>query len=640
MGLGLGRVRRGGARWVVGLVVAMLCVGVGWAHPPRTNTITASPEPSVYGQSFTLTTFLGAYCSTSVPVPAPTGTVDFSIDGTYVGTGTVANCAVTLTIATATIVANLNDPVYWVGTHTLNAVYSGDGNYPQATATGSHTVTGQPTVSTITNLDQNIYYGQEIGYDFGVDAVLMAEPADATYYGTLDGTLNTYIDTTLVCTIDYAGAFRCPDGPFEGYQVGTYQVYVVYEGNDYFAPSTSVMYPVTVMQDTTATALTSSANPSVQLQPVTLTATVAASYPGALAGTVFPTVVGTVQFFDGVTPIGTAAVNAQGVATLTVGTLLVGTHALTACYVDSLNFMASCSPVLTQTVTLPVAPEGTVTLLTSSANPSVVGQAVTFAATVETTGAIPQTPAGTVSFYDGATLLQTVALNAQGVATLTTAALAAGLHAMTAVYSGDTAGNAATAASTSAVLDQLVLTALPPEDGYLLVVTPLALSVGVGGSVTASVAVAGVNPAGQPFQLGCSLLPAGSTCRFGQTMLPANGGSTTLTITTTAPHACGASTPYFTARGGASRGGRGLAWLAVAGLLLLRVRRRRGLLLGMVVCLSLSVASAPLVGCGGCTDVGTQPLRYSFLVTATAGGVASTNQDATVSQAVGLNVHL
>jgi len=295
--------------------------------------------------------------------------------------------------------------------------------------------------------------------------------------------------------------------------------------------------------------------------------------------------------------------------------------------------MASCSPVLTQVVKAVTVPVATVTLLTSGLNPSVVGQAVTFTAAVETTGAIPQTPAGTVSFYDGGSLLGTGVLNASGVATLTTSTLAAGVHAITAVY----AGSAATAGSTSAVLQQVVLVTLPPANGYLLVVTPTAVSVGVGASVTLSVAVVGVNPSGQGFALSCGQLPSGVTCAFGQTTLPVDGGSTTLTIATTAPHACGVSTPYFVARGGGA--GR-LSWLAVGGFVVLCVRRRRRSLLLGLVCLLGGAASAPLVGCGGCTDLGTQPLSYHMLVSATAQGVASSNAYATESQAVGLNVHL
>jgi hypothetical protein len=634
MRLGLCRRRlNDGVRGLVILLLALACLGVAHAQPPFHSVVEGNPEPSVYGQPFTLM----AIFVDLAPIQL-TGTVTFSIDGVAVGTGTVANGEATFVVTTTTIVGDLNASIYWVGTHALTAVYSGDSNYPAQTLTGTHTVTGQPTVSVITNLNQNIYYGQEIGYDFGVDAILGAFPADpATEYGSLDGgNLNAYIDTTLVCTVSYNVGGRCADAPFEGFQVGSYVTYVTYGGNPYFAASSSPMYPVTVMQDTTATVLTSSANPSVLLQPVVLTATVGASYPGALVGDVFPTVVGTVQIFDGVTLLGTAAVNAQGMATLAAGPLLVGTHALTACYVNSRNFMPSCSPVVTQVVTTASVPVQTVTLLSSSVNPSVVGQAVTLTAAVETTGAIPATPGGSVSFYDGGTLLQTVALNGQGVATLTTSTLTPGVHAITAAYGGSAAGKEPTAASTSGVLNQLVLVSLPPENGYLLIVNPTAVSVGVGGSVTLSVAVAGVNPAGQPFQLSCGQLPNGATCSFAQSTLPGNGGATTVTIATTAPHACGAGTPYFVARG-SSGAGRMLGWAAVMGAGLLGGWRRRRRMAGVVMCL----VGVALTGCGGsCTDVGTQPLSYQILVKATAQGTLPTYKYQTESQVVGLNVHL
>jgi Bacterial Ig-like domain (group 3) len=93
------------------------------------------------------------------------------------------------------------------------------------------------------------------------------------------------------------------------------------------------------------------------------------------------------------------------------------------------------------------------TLLISSVNPSLTGQPVTFTATV--TGAGP-TPVGSVSFYDGATLLGTVALSG-GVATFTTGTLIVGTHPMTAVYGGDTNYTG----STSAILNQVVTAFLP-----------------------------------------------------------------------------------------------------------------------------------------------------------------------------------
>ncbi len=65
---------------------------------------------------------------------------------------------------------------------------------------------------------------------------------------------------------------------------------------------------------------------------------------------------------------------------------------------------------------------------------------MTFTATVTVaapSGVTPPAPTGTVTFYDGATALATVGLNASNQATLTTSALLPGVHAIVAVYNGD-----------------------------------------------------------------------------------------------------------------------------------------------------------------------------------------------------------
>ena len=73
------------------------------------------------------------------------------------------------------------------------------------------------------------------------------------------------------------------------------------------------------------------------------------------------------------------------------------------------------------------------TTVTSSSNPSDLNQSVTFTATVTSTG----TPTGIVQFkIDGTNLGSTVNL-VGGVATISTAALTVGAHAVTADYSGD-----------------------------------------------------------------------------------------------------------------------------------------------------------------------------------------------------------
>lgn len=91
----------------------------------------------------------------------------------------------------------------------------------------------------------------------------------------------------------------------------------------------------------------------------------------------------------------------------------------------------------------------TTTTLLSSANPSVAGQSVSFTAQVTSSAG---TPTGMVTFKDGATTLGTGTLNGSGQATLTTAALSAGAHSITALY--ETNGNYSS--STSAALTQNV----------------------------------------------------------------------------------------------------------------------------------------------------------------------------------------
>ena len=76
----------------------------------------------------------------------------------------------------------------------------------------------------------------------------------------------------------------------------------------------------------------------------------------------------------------------------------------------------------------------TVTSLTSSSNPALLGQTVTLTATVNDGGG---TPTGAVDFYDGATMIGTGTLTGSAVATFSTAALATGTHGLTAFYPGD-----------------------------------------------------------------------------------------------------------------------------------------------------------------------------------------------------------
>ncbi|MGB8983275.1 MAG: Ig-like domain repeat protein, partial [Anaerolineales bacterium] len=143
-----------------------------------------------------------------------------------------------------------------------------------------------------------------------------------------------------------------------------------------------------------------------------------------------------------------ATVQASGTATGTFQASGAGTAIIYA-KVDNDN----TAPVSSNVLALTVSPANTTTTLASSANPSMVGQAVTFTANVAGEyGNTPTVPTGNVQFFDGATSLGTRAVDATGQATLTTAALTAGSHTITATYLGDANFNG----STSPGLTQVV----------------------------------------------------------------------------------------------------------------------------------------------------------------------------------------
>jgi len=206
----------------------------------------------------------------------------------------------------------------------------------------------------------------------------------------------------------------------------------------------------------TAISLTSSALRSTVGQTVTFTANV--NGEGA------PT--GNVDFYAGSTRIGTAALNG-GAAQFVDSSLGAGAYSITAVYGGDTNNLTSSSSALLQVVNRAISQ----IQLVSSANPATVGNLITFTANI-----LPFAPGatGSVQFYDGSSLLATIpAVN--GTAAFSSSALDPGLHAIKAVYGGDTSYspssstafqivNRAGAASTQLVL---AVTAVPTNAGAL-----------------------------------------------------------------------------------------------------------------------------------------------------------------------------
>jgi hypothetical protein len=110
------------------------------------------------------------------------------------------------------------------------------------------------------------------------------------------------------------------------------------------------------------------------------------------------------------------------------------------------------SPFMIPVSGVATASNGAATLATiaSSLNPSTIGQAVTFTATITST--TPGTPTGTVTFLDNGNALGAPVTLSGGKATFTTTSLGAGTHSIFCSYSGD----ATFAPATSSGIGQMV----------------------------------------------------------------------------------------------------------------------------------------------------------------------------------------
>ena len=568
-----------------------------------TGSLTASPSTTVPGQAYTITAAIHPVSASSSSTP--TGTVTFSLDGTPIGTASIAAGTATITgPGTAS-----------AGTHTLTAQYSGDTTYAATQLTTSHAVTG---ISTTTVL--SITTGLLISYGVTVDGIAQVQAADNSQ---LTGTITFYDGATSICSTAVTGPAACPPNAGSGFAAGKHNLTAVYSGDATHSASTSNTATVTVVPDVTTASLTSSLNPAATGQSVILTAT--------LTGNI-ATPIGPVTFLDGSTVLGTATLDSTGHATLTTAGLTAGTHSLTVAYAATQNFLSSTSPVVNQVITPAPNAAATAIMISSNANPATTGQTITLTANVVTATQSTLIPTGTVTFIDGNTPLGTATLNPSGLATFTTSVLAIGTHGISASYSG----SATAAASLSSTFLQ-VINAPPPTVSPSFIIGAGSTSLPTGASANVLVKVSPINGFNQPVQLTCANLPSEASCTFAAVTIAAGGGATTLKLTTLAPRACGSSTPYGQTasliHGASTFAASAFAGPSLAGLLVFLLPKRRRALKSLLTLIAMCGVIA-MTGCGACTDLGTRPGTYTIQITGTSMGSAHV----TVTQNVQITV--
>jgi len=455
-----------------------------------TTVLTSGKNPAMAGALVPLSAKV-AIAAGAVANGPITGTVTFSYGAATLGTAPVNGAGV----------ATMNTISLPVGSDAVIATYSGDSNYTTSkssalaesitVASATLMLSGPATVDVLTPATFTMTFAS-------------GGPAPAGILTLSDGaTVINVQSLTTTAPVTFATS---------SLSLGSHTLTATFSGDPDYAKTPSNAIAVTVQQGPTQTALVSGNNPQTVGQSITFITTVTSASPN---------ITGAVTLKDGATSLGSAPVNAAGVATFTLSNLAFGSHNLTATYPGDTNHTASTSPMLTQKIVQAAA-----IALTSTANPVTASTNVTFS--VQLTGTPTLTPSGLVTFLDGATVLGTGTLNATGAATFATNALFVGSHNITASYAGDTNF----AAVTSTVLvetvqnasTQIALTASSNPSIYL---TPLTLTA----TITTNGAVA----------TGSVTFTDGGTS-IGTQLLNGSGVATlTLSTLTPGPHSISAS---------------------------------------------------------------------------------------------------
>jgi hypothetical protein len=383
----------------------------------------SSVNPSVTGQSVMFTATV-----TSNASPVTAGQVTFKKGG--------SSCADALQVQAAQTVSGSGVVTYSASFDasaspvTVRACYGGAPSFDASEATLTQVVgKGATSTAVVSSVNPSVF-SQPVTFTVSVTPV---SPASGTPAGDVTLKSGSCAGASLGGPTALNGSGQATFS-VAGLTAGNTTVVGCYLGNDDYTGSNGSVSQ-TVAKAETSTTLGSSSNPSVFSQAVTFTATVGADAP-ALA-----TPVGTVVFKNGscaaAGTLGSDELNGSGVASLTVSTLPVGTHTVTACYQGNSNFEPSDDDV-----SQIVNKAGTSTGVSSNQNPSVFSQTVMFTVTVTPNAPAVAIPVGSVTLKDGtcsagATIGGPSALDGSGAASFNVSTLAVGSHTVTGCYGGN-----------------------------------------------------------------------------------------------------------------------------------------------------------------------------------------------------------
>jgi hypothetical protein len=580
-----------------------------------TTTLSLSPMSQIpHGSAVTVSINV-------TPTPPATGTASGNVALT--ATSTVDPGVTDFALTNGAV--NTTTNVLPGGSYNVTAHYPGDGNFAASdSAPVAVTVIPEGSKTAVSFISQDAQ-GNPLPFSsgpYGSAVYLRADVSGNSGNGVPTGTV-TFLDGGKSISGISALALNSqgnvlPTNPASTFTAGTHSITAGYSGDSSFNASTSPAGSFSITQ-----AVTTAAPPNVGNGTSILgsSALVSGMVNAQSCGNL-PT--GTITFFDGSTQLGTAqAVQSgttascavQATASLVTSALTLGNNSITYKYSGDTNY----APTVSAAAQLD-AQIGTGLTLTSSATTIQQGQSITFTAKVTPFQSGPAMT-GTVSFLANSNSLGSASLT-NGQAQVTTTSLTAGNDQIVANYSGDTNHSSATFTISQQVT---------PGPDFGVSFAPATVNVSSPGSSAATMlTVSGSNGFNSQvaFSATCAGLPSESSCSFSPTMV-AVGGSTTLTVSTTAPSSLVPVSHRIDI--GGWRRTPGALRLLLFGLVLfalgIQARRHRWNLAGTALVLALLVVNAACGGGGGggVKNPGTPMVQnQTVTVTATSGTTTHT----------------
>jgi sugar lactone lactonase YvrE len=202
-------------------------------------------------------------------------------------------------------------------------IANSSGNTPLDIELAGDAIPPSPTSLVLTSTPNPSNFEQSVAFQATASAMEPAGSTSTTNLGVPTGTITFLADGTSIGTATLNSTGQATLN-YSGLTVGTHVITASYAGTNNYQASTSSSLSQVVQKMPTSTSLGASSSGGAN-SPATLVATVT----GNTSPTPIPT--GTVTFFNGTTNLGTATLNANGIATLT-SQLASSSNSFTATY--------------------------------------------------------------------------------------------------------------------------------------------------------------------------------------------------------------------------------------------------------------------------------------------------------------------